>query len=546
MKYTLLFLSTTVSLLIMPTINFGQAPNLGTASPFALFTAVGAFDNVGATSITGDAGTNSGAFTGFPPGNVNGIIHVEDAVSATAAVDVATAYGQLSALTCGTVIGVGLGNGQILTPGIYCTNAASTLNGNLTLDAQGVLNSIFIIKIDGALSTGIASSVVLINEAASCNVFWQINGALISGDNSVFIGTALVAGAITLNTGAILFGRGLSTTGAISTSANAVTLSLCGPPTIGCAADLGVSCAGLVPPPDINSVTVTVCSGPFTVVFLGDVISNLTCPNRFTITRTYKATDACGQTATCAQTITVDDQTAPAFTFCPPGANLGCNPAGVPAAGTATATDACGSPTIISSLGAITVNGCLRSQTRTYTATDACLNSSTCAQIFTWTEDLTAPAFTFCPPGENLGCNPAGVPAAGVATATDACGSPTIISALGAITANGCDRSQTRTYTATDACGNASICLQIFTWKEDLEPPTFTFCPLGENLGCPPAGIPGAGTATATDACGAPTITFTLGTITNNGCSQTQIRTYTATDVCGNSSACFQIFSLYQ
>ena len=66
------------------------------------------------------------------------------------------------------------------------------------------------------------------------------------------------------------------------------------------------------------------------------------------------------------------------------------------------------------------------------------------------------------------------MPAAGEATATDACGTPTISSALGNITSNGCSRSQTRTYTATDACGNSSTCTQVFTWKVDLDGPVFS------------------------------------------------------------------------
>ncbi|MEO7173818.1 T9SS type A sorting domain-containing protein, partial [Flavobacterium sp.] len=49
---------------------------------------------------------------------------------------------------------------------------------------------------------------------------------------------------------------------------------------------------------------------------------------------------------------------------------------------------------------------------------------------------------------------------------TDACGTPSITSALGAVSSNGCSRSQTRTYTATDACGNSSTCTQLFTWTQ--------------------------------------------------------------------------------
>jgi hypothetical protein len=190
---------------------------------------------------------------------------------------------------------------------------------------------------------------------------------------------------------------------------------------------------------------------------------------------TYTVTDECG-TSTCLSVFTsVADATLPVFTFCPSGADLGCNPQeGIPAPEVATATDNNGTPSIISALGEESVEGCLHSQTRTYTATDACGNSATCTQVFTWTVDTTPPAFTFCPSGAYLGCNPTGVPAPDVATATDACGTPSITSALGEESAVGCLYSQTRTYTATDACGNSSTCTQEFTWRVDLEGPIFS------------------------------------------------------------------------
>ena len=78
-------------LLHLPLINFGQAPDLGATSSFALLTSVGAFNNFGPTSttnVTGDIGTNVGAFCGFPPGIQIGQIHIEDAASAQAATDV--------------------------------------------------------------------------------------------------------------------------------------------------------------------------------------------------------------------------------------------------------------------------------------------------------------------------------------------------------------------------------------------------------------------------------------------------------------------------
>ena len=79
-------------------------------------------------------------------------------------------------------------------------------------------------------------------------------------------------------------------------------------------ASLTVSCAADVPLPDIRLVTATDNCGDVTISHAGDVISNQTCTNRFTVTRTYKATDNHGNTATCSQVITVNDDTPPRIT----------------------------------------------------------------------------------------------------------------------------------------------------------------------------------------------------------------------------------------
>lgn len=190
-----------------------------------MFTAAGAFANDGVSHITGDIGTNVGAFSGFPPGILIGQQHVADVASASAATDVDIAYSYLSGLTCGVVIGTTMGNGQVLTPDIYCLGAASVLNGNLVLDAQGNPDAIFIFKIDGALSTSTFANVELINSASLCNVFWQVNGAFALGENAVFRGTMLINGAITLNIGSSLFGRALSRAGRVDIHTATVTIN---------------------------------------------------------------------------------------------------------------------------------------------------------------------------------------------------------------------------------------------------------------------------------------------------------------------------------
>jgi len=223
MKKTRLFTLIVFVLLTVQSIGFSQAPNLGTASNFTFFTAVGAFNNVGASIITGNIGTNVGALNGFPPGIVIGQTHVADPVSAQAAIDVESAYNSLAPLACGSTIGTTLGNGQSLNPNVYCLGAASTLNGSLTLDGQGNPNALFIFKINGAFSTSGLSNIMLINGASWSNVYWQINGQVDLGAASSFKGTILANGAINLLLGAVLQGRGLSRGGAINLNTTIIT-----------------------------------------------------------------------------------------------------------------------------------------------------------------------------------------------------------------------------------------------------------------------------------------------------------------------------------
>lgn len=208
--------------LLLPFIGTTQPPNLGTASSFAVFTSVGAFDNLGNTNITGNIGTNAGALTGFPPGVVAGQTHVANATSLLASTDVATAYAELADRTCGAVLSTPLGNNQTLTSNTYCIGSAATLNGNLTLDGQGDPNAIFIFQINGALSTSTFSNITLTNSATLCYVFWQVNGAFSLGDYSVFKGTIIANGAISLLEGSALYGQVLTKTGAIDLHNNIV------------------------------------------------------------------------------------------------------------------------------------------------------------------------------------------------------------------------------------------------------------------------------------------------------------------------------------
>lgn len=229
MKKLLHFVHAFFCLLFTSAISMAQAPDLASCSNFAFFTAAGAFTNTGSTMITGDVGTHVGLFTGFPPGNILGSIHVADAVTAQAAIDVAEAYASLQSNTCGAVFATTIPDGTILSPNIYCLGAASTLSGNLTLDAVGDPNAVFIFQIDGAFSTSTFSNVILTNSASWENVYWQVNGEFILGDGSNFKGTVIAEGAITLLEGSAIEGRALSTAGAISLH-NILAILIVSPP----------------------------------------------------------------------------------------------------------------------------------------------------------------------------------------------------------------------------------------------------------------------------------------------------------------------------
>jgi hypothetical protein len=203
-----------------------QAPPLGAASSYALFTSSGTLTNAGAaTTIAGDIGTNLGTATGFTAGMYTGALQIENLATEDAAKGVAGAYTYLDEeVLTGTVHGTSLGS-ETLTEGVYLLGAASTLTGELVLDGQGNSNALFIIKIDGALSTTALSSVRLSNSASWQNVYWQVTGQTTVGTNAVFRGTIVGNGSISFLPSAMLQGRALTRAGAISLSGNRVTTS---------------------------------------------------------------------------------------------------------------------------------------------------------------------------------------------------------------------------------------------------------------------------------------------------------------------------------
>lgn len=209
-----------------------QAPTLGTAADFALFTTNGAVSNTGLSHLTGHVGTNNGSSTAF--GNVDGVMNDQNLASAAAANDLLVAYNQLNAAIPTDFPSSLLGGGQILEAGIYSIDESASLSGILTLDGQDDPNALFIFKINGAFSSAANSQIVLTNGALACNVFWKIEGLVDLMTNTTMKGTIVANNAaIIMATGVALEGRALSTTGAVTIDGSTVRTPLgCGSPTL--------------------------------------------------------------------------------------------------------------------------------------------------------------------------------------------------------------------------------------------------------------------------------------------------------------------------
>ncbi|MDZ4753838.1 MAG: ice-binding family protein [Phycisphaerae bacterium] len=180
--------------------------------------------NTGASVINGDLGLWPGtAVTGFPPGIVNGVQHINNGVAQQAQADALTAYNVFAGMSFGqNLSGMDLG-GLTLTPGVYFFSSSAQLSAALTLDGLGDPNALFVFQIASTLTTASASSILNINGADGCNIYWQVGSAATLGTETQFQGNILANTSITLNTGAnILDGRAFALNGAVTMDTNII------------------------------------------------------------------------------------------------------------------------------------------------------------------------------------------------------------------------------------------------------------------------------------------------------------------------------------
>jgi hypothetical protein len=239
---------------------------LGSVSTYGTFGGTAGMTNQGTlTVINGDIGTTavSTAVTGFHDtgagciytetplnvGFVNGLIYtsappptvacptegtaVTSAAAAQARLDAQTAYLTLQGMApIGANPGANLA-GLTIAPGVYPSASGSYMiqGGNLTLDAQGDANAVWVFQMATTLTVGgpgAPASIILTNGAQAKNVYWQVGSAatINAAGGGTMVGTIISQAGVAISTAGnvalvTLNGRALSL-GASVTMVNTV------------------------------------------------------------------------------------------------------------------------------------------------------------------------------------------------------------------------------------------------------------------------------------------------------------------------------------
>jgi hypothetical protein len=203
---------------VQPTVSMAGASNMAVLAGSAV-------TNTGATNITGDLGLSPGTSVGgFPPGILVGTQHINDTEANQAKTDLTAAYNDAAGRSCTDMVTLS-GNlgGLTLTPGLYkSTSSLAISSGDLTFDAKGNANAVFVIQMMSTLTVTSGRKVILAGGASAANIFWQVGSSASFGTTSVFKGTILAMQSITFDTGATLDGRALARTGAVTMAGNTI------------------------------------------------------------------------------------------------------------------------------------------------------------------------------------------------------------------------------------------------------------------------------------------------------------------------------------
>lgn len=204
-----------------------QTIGLGTASEFSVLAGSG-ITNTGPTTIAGSVGSfPTTSQTGFNTITLGGANYGGNAVTQQAHTDLLNAYNVAAGRTVNFTLASAEIGGLTLPPGVYSSASSVGLTGTVTLNAAGDPNAVWIFQIGSTLITASDSSVLLINGAQACNVFWQVGSSATLGTNTDFSGTIMAQTSITANTGATVLGRLLALNGAVTLDTNTIAEAIC-------------------------------------------------------------------------------------------------------------------------------------------------------------------------------------------------------------------------------------------------------------------------------------------------------------------------------
>jgi len=219
--------------LLYPTLGFAEEPVIrkGTTITYGVLAAT-TITNTGATTISGTAGGDVGlypgtSYTGSETVVRSGVDHITDAEALVAQTDLITAYDDLG-VPAPSELGASDLAGQVVTAGTYSTADGTFSNsGTFRLDAQGDPNAVFIFQAASTVITSTDSTMLLLNGAQACNVYWQVGSSATLGVNSTFVGHIYAFTSISANSGATIYGQLLARNGAVTLNANTIVNDAC-------------------------------------------------------------------------------------------------------------------------------------------------------------------------------------------------------------------------------------------------------------------------------------------------------------------------------
>ncbi len=298
-------------------------------------------------------------------------------------------------------------------------------------------------------------------------------------------------------------------------------------------ADVTIGCQLPIPTPPTIDVTDN-CDNSITVV-LDERITGISCSQE--LIRTWTATDDCGNSTTGSQVITVIDTLAPVPVSVPGIVTIECSdpiPTDMPVF-----EDGCDNGVTITESQTRDDQDCGFTIVKVWTVTDDCGNRTSASQIIN-AVDTTNPTFDNAPGDATVACE--NIPDPANVTAFDNCDIDVEVTFSEQTFGTGdCGNWEViRTWTATDDCGNQSVAQQILTISDDIDP-VFTGVPGDVTIECDES-LPVSADPTASDNCDND-VTITVADMRNPGSCPGEyvvLRTWTATDDCGNTSEATQ------